>query len=78
MRNEDVVLGNSKVMNGTLVFKGTLVPVEILIQHLAAGTRLKSSWRVFDRDAGAGSRLPGDHAGSGGCACCSMRTCRGN
>lgn len=27
-------------MNGTLVFAGTRVPVEILIQHLAAGDGL--------------------------------------
>lgn len=40
MREEDVVSRNSKVMNGTLVFKGTRVPVEILIQHLTAGDSL--------------------------------------
>jgi uncharacterized protein (DUF433 family) len=47
VRNEDVVLGNSKVMNGTLVFKGTLVPVEILIQHLAAGDSLEEFLEGF-------------------------------
>ena len=31
MRKEDVVSKNHKVMNGALVFKGTRVPVEILI-----------------------------------------------
>ncbi len=37
---EDVVSRNPKVMNGALVFKGRRVPVEILIQHLAAGDTL--------------------------------------
>ena len=41
MRKEDVVSKNYKVMNGALVFKGTRVPVEILIQHLAAGDSLE-------------------------------------
>jgi uncharacterized protein (DUF433 family) len=40
MRQEDVVSSNPNVMNGALVFKGTRVPVEILIQHLAAGDSL--------------------------------------
>ncbi len=40
MREEDVVSRNPNVMNGALVFKGTRVPVEILIQHLAAGDSL--------------------------------------
>ena len=40
MREEDVVLRNPSVMNGALVFKGTRVPVEILIQHLAASDSL--------------------------------------
>ncbi len=40
MRWEDVVSRNPNVMNGALVFKGTRVPVEILIQHLAAGDSL--------------------------------------
>ena len=40
MRQEDVVSRNPNVMNGALVFKGTRVPVEILIQHLAAGDSL--------------------------------------
>ena len=37
MRKEDVVSRNPEVMNGALVFAGTRVPVEILIQHLKAG-----------------------------------------
>ncbi len=40
MHKEDVVSRNPKVMNGALVFKDTRVPVEILIQHLAAGDSL--------------------------------------
>lgn len=40
MKREDVVSRNPKVMNGALVFAGTRVPVEILIQHLAAGDSL--------------------------------------
>ena len=40
MRKDDVVSRNTKVMNGALVFRGTRVPVEILIQHLAAGDSL--------------------------------------
>ena len=40
MREEDVVSRNPDVMNGALVFKGTRVPVESLIQHLAAGDSL--------------------------------------
>lgn len=40
MRKEEVVSRNPKVMNGALVFKDTRVPVEILIQHLAAGDSL--------------------------------------
>ncbi|MGH3145880.1 MAG: DUF433 domain-containing protein [Rubrobacter sp.] len=40
MNKEDAVSRNPNVMNGALVFKGTRVPVEILIQHLAAGDSL--------------------------------------
>ena len=40
MNKADVVSRNPNVMNGTLVFKDTRVPVEILIQHLAAGVSL--------------------------------------
>ncbi len=40
MNKEEVVSRNPKVMNGALVFAGTRVPVEILIQHLAAGDSL--------------------------------------
>lgn len=40
MKKGDVVSRNPNVTNGALVFKGTRVPVEILIQHLAAGDSL--------------------------------------
>lgn len=40
MKKEEVVSRNPRVMNGALVFKGTRVPVEILIEHLAAGDSL--------------------------------------
>ena len=35
-----IVSRNPAVMNGTLVFAGTRVPVEILIQHIVAGDSL--------------------------------------
>ncbi len=41
MNKEEIVSRNPKVMNGALVFAGTRVPVEILIQHLAAGDSLE-------------------------------------
>lgn len=41
MKKEQIVSRNPKVMNGALVFTGTRVPVEILIQHLTAGDSLK-------------------------------------
>jgi hypothetical protein len=74
VRKEYVVSRNPKVMNGALVFKGTRVPVEILIQHLAAGGFPGGFSRCLLRASG---RLPGDHAGSGRCVCCSMRASRG-
>jgi uncharacterized protein (DUF433 family) len=37
MKREEIVSRNPEVMNGALVFAGTRVPVEILIQHLKAG-----------------------------------------
>ena len=36
MKKEQIVSRNPKVMNGALVFAGTRVPVEVLIQHLTA------------------------------------------
>ncbi|MDE0687079.1 MAG: DUF433 domain-containing protein [Candidatus Poribacteria bacterium] len=41
MKKEQIVSRNPKIMNGALVFAGTRVPVEILIQHLTAGDSLK-------------------------------------
>jgi uncharacterized protein (DUF433 family) len=40
MRKEEIVSRDPDVMNGELVFAGTRVPVEILVQHLAAGDSL--------------------------------------
>lgn len=40
MKKEKIVSQNPSVMNGTLVFAGTRVPVESLIQHLVAGDSL--------------------------------------
>lgn len=40
MKREEIVSRNPKVMNGAVVFAGTRVPVEILIDHLAAGDSL--------------------------------------
>jgi uncharacterized protein (DUF433 family) len=40
MEKKDIVSRDPNVMNGTLVFRGTRVPVEILVQHLAAGDSL--------------------------------------
>ena len=47
MRKEEVVSRNPKVMNGAMVFSGTRVPVEILIQHLAAGDSLEEFLEGF-------------------------------
>lgn len=40
MERKQIISRDPEVMNGTLVFAGTRVPVEILIQHLAAGDSL--------------------------------------
>ncbi len=40
MDREGIVSRHPEVMNDSLVFAGTRVPVEILIQHLAAGDTL--------------------------------------
>ncbi len=42
MKKEDVVSRNPKVVSGALVFKGTRVPVVVLVQHLAAGDTLET------------------------------------
>lgn len=41
MKKEDVVSRDPEVVSGELVFKGTRVPVEVLIQHLTAGDTLE-------------------------------------
>lgn len=41
MRKEDVVSRNPEVVSGALVFKGTRVSVEALVQHLTAGDTLE-------------------------------------
>ena len=41
MKKEDVVSHDPEVVGGALVFSGTRVPVEVLIQHLAAGDTLE-------------------------------------
>lgn len=40
MERQQIVSRHPEVMNGALVFAGTRVPVEILVQHLAAGDTL--------------------------------------
>ena len=40
MKKKEIVSQDSRVMHGTLVFAGTRVPVESLIQHLAEGDSL--------------------------------------
>ncbi len=40
MEKEQIVSQDPKVVHGTLVFAGTRVPVESLIQHLVAGNSL--------------------------------------
>lgn len=40
MKMKQIISRNPNVMSGALVFAGTRVPVEILIQHLTAGDSL--------------------------------------
>ena len=40
MEREEIVSRNPKVMQGAVVFAGTRVPVEVLIDHLTAGDSL--------------------------------------
>ena len=40
MKRTEIISRDPEVMNGALVFAGTRVPVEILVQHLAAGDSL--------------------------------------
>jgi len=41
VKKDEIVSRNPRVMSGALVFAGTRVPVEILIQHLTAGDSLE-------------------------------------
>ncbi len=47
MQRESVVSRNPNVLNGALVFTGTRVPVEVLVQHLAAGDSLEDFLEGF-------------------------------
>ncbi len=47
MKGEEIVSRNPKVMNGVVVFAGRRVPVEILMDHLAAGDSLDDSLDDF-------------------------------
>ncbi|MEM6327259.1 MAG: DUF433 domain-containing protein [Bacteroidota bacterium] len=52
-----IISRDPNVMNGALVFAGTRVPVEILIQHLAAGDTLDmflSDFPTVTRDQAVG------------------------
>lgn len=47
MEADDIVSRDPNVMNGALVFAGTRVPVDTLIQHLAAGDSLEDFLEDF-------------------------------
>ncbi len=47
MKKEDVVSRDPNVLNGALVFTGTRVPVDVLVQHLAAGDSLEDFLEGF-------------------------------
>ena len=47
MKKEDVVSRDPEVVGGALVFSGTRVPVEVLIQHLTAGDTLEKFLEDF-------------------------------
>lgn len=47
MEHNDIVSRDPNVMNGALVFAGTRVPVDTLIQHLAAGDSLEDFLNDF-------------------------------
>jgi hypothetical protein len=40
VKKSDVISRDPEVVSGALVFKGTRVPIEVLIQHLTAGDTL--------------------------------------
>lgn len=47
MKRKEIISRNAEVMNGALVFAGTRVPVEILIQHLVAGDSIETFLNDF-------------------------------
>ena len=47
MKKKQIISRNPNVMSGALVFAGTRVPVEILIQHLTAGDSLNKFLEDF-------------------------------
>ena len=47
MKINDIVSCHPEIMNGALVFSGTRVPVEILVQHLTAGDPLDTFLEDF-------------------------------
>lgn len=47
MNSDEAISRNPDVMNGALVFAGTRVPVDTLIQHLAAGDSLEDFLEDF-------------------------------
>lgn len=47
MKKSDVISRDPEVVSGALVFKGTRVPVEVLIQHLTAGDTLETFLHDF-------------------------------
>jgi uncharacterized protein (DUF433 family) len=47
VKKADVVSRDAEVVSGALVFTGTRVPVEILIQHLTAGDSLEDFLENF-------------------------------
>ena len=47
VKKVDVVSRDPNVLNGALVFTGTRVPVEVLVQHLAAGDSLEDFLEGF-------------------------------
>ena len=47
MTIDEVLSSDPDVLNGALVFKGTRVPVEVLIQHLTEGDSLDTFLEDF-------------------------------
>ena len=50
MKKEQIISRNPKVMNGALVFAGTRVPVEILIQHLTSFNKFLDDFPTVSRE----------------------------